>query len=124
MYSTMNLGLGYRPLRVGLLVRQGELDDLVTAAGLNTMLAGGIFNPLIPVSDNDTVSGKLLDAFSGHVLIVSATDTKLEAFAEKFRYLTIPFRSSTQLLMEDWQTNKNVPLCLDSLTIVDHFWQT
>jgi hypothetical protein len=124
MYSTMNLGLGYRPLRVGLLVRQGQIDDLVTAAGLNTMLAGGISNPLIPVSDNDAFAEKLLDAFSIDVLIAATRDSKLEAFAEKFRYLTIPFRSSTQLFMEDWQTNKNVPLCLDSLTIVDHFWQT
>ena len=56
----MNLGIEFRPLRVGMLVRAGNLDDLVAAGGLNTMLAGGISNPLIPISDDkafdDTVN--------------------------------------------------------------------
>jgi hypothetical protein len=122
MYSTMNLGLGFRPLRVGIMVRAGKVDDLVTAAGLNTMLAAGISNPLIPISDNNTFAEELLERFNVDVLIAVAEDSRLEAFAEKFRYLTI--RSGTELFMEDWQTRKNVPICLDSLSVVDNFWQT
>lgn len=120
----MNLSLGYRPLRVGILVRADKVEDLVTAAGLNTILAAGIANPVIPISDNNDLAEKLLAQFSVDVLIAAARDTALEAFAEKFRYLTIPFRSGTELFMEDWETRKNVPTCLDSLTIFDHFWQT
>jgi len=64
MHSTMNLGLGFRPLRVGMLVRAGNVDDLVTAAGLNTMLAGGISNPLIPISDDNAFAEELLGRFN------------------------------------------------------------
>jgi hypothetical protein len=120
----MNLDLGFRPLRVGILVRAGNVDDLVTAAGLNTILAAGIANPLIPISDKNDFAKELLARFSVDVLIAVAKDPQLEAFAEKFRYLTIPFRSGTELFMEDWQTGKNVPICFDSLTVFDHFWQT
>src|SRR5216684_1542498 len=104
MHSTMNLGLGFRPLRVGILVRAGKVDALVTAAGLNTILAAGVANPLIPISDKNDFAEELLARFSVDVLIAAAKDTALEAFAEKFRYLTIPFRSGTELFMEDWET--------------------
>jgi hypothetical protein len=124
MYSTMNLHLGYKPLRIGILVRHGEVGDLVTAAGLNTLLAAGIANPVIPISDDNAIAEELLAKFGVDVLIAAVKDTALEEFAERFRYLTIPFRAGTELFMEDWETRKNVPTCLDALTIFDHFWQT
>ena len=124
MHSTMNLGIGFRPLRVGMLVRAGKIDDLVAAAGLNTLLAGGISNPLIPISEENAFAKELLERFNVDVVIAVVKDKELQAFADQFRYLAVPFRSGSDLFMEDWRTRKNVPICLDSLTVVDHFWQT
>lgn len=39
--ATSNLGIRYRPVRIGLLARQGETDDLVRAASICSLLWGG-----------------------------------------------------------------------------------
>ncbi len=47
--TVTSVNVAYRPVRVGCLVREGVIDDVVAAAALNTMAWGGMFNPLIPV---------------------------------------------------------------------------
>ena len=42
----------YKPLRVGF-VREGHIEDIVEAAGINSILWGGIHNPIIPISEGD-----------------------------------------------------------------------
>ena len=48
--ATTSLSVKYRPIKIGFLVRDGSIDDLVKAAGINTLLWGGIHNPIIPIS--------------------------------------------------------------------------
>ena len=54
--ATTGLTIAYRPIRLGFLIRNGNLDDLITAAGLNTMLAGGIYNPVIPIGSKNELA--------------------------------------------------------------------
>jgi hypothetical protein len=43
--ATANLQVGYRPIRVGMLVRRDSLDDVIEAARLNTMVWVGSATP-------------------------------------------------------------------------------
>lgn len=124
MYSTINLIVGRRPLRVGFLVRAGNVDDVVKAAGINTMLAGGVFNPLIPVPTQSDMAERLIHHFNVDVLTAVEQDQELETFRGKYPFLSIPFKGGGELFMEDWETQKNVPVCLDSLNIIDNVWET
>lgn len=53
----------YRPLRVGLCVRDGNVADLVKAATLNSLLWGGIYNPIIPVGAREELDDRLVSLF-------------------------------------------------------------
>jgi hypothetical protein len=124
MYATTNLSVGRRPLRIGFLVRAGNVEHVVKAAGINTLLAGGIFNPLIPVPTRSDMAERLIDHFNVDVLTVIDRDQELETFRGKYPFLSIPFRVDGELFMEDWETRKNVPVCLDLLNIIDNAWET
>jgi len=52
--STINLSVKYRPIKIGFLVEYGDIDALVRTAGMNNLLWGGIYNPIIPVSKDQT----------------------------------------------------------------------
>lgn len=43
--SSISLSIKYRPVRIGFLIPEGSIDDLVKAAELNCLLWGGIYNP-------------------------------------------------------------------------------
>lgn len=50
---SVTLSLAYRPVRIGFVIREGELDDVVRAATICTQLWGGIFNVLVPIAEGD-----------------------------------------------------------------------
>jgi hypothetical protein len=125
MQSTTSLDVGYRPIRIGFLVRAGNINDVVWAAGVNTLLAGGVFNPIIPVSTRKDLSERLIERFNVDILTAAAAEDKeLDTFQSKYPFLVIPFRASGELFMEEWETHKNVPVCLDSLNLIDRIWET
>ena len=58
----------YKPLniRVGFVVRDGHVGDLVAAAGVDSLLWGGVYNPILPISDGDNAfCDQLMSLFSG-----------------------------------------------------------
>ncbi len=120
MGSTLNLLIKYRPVRIGLLVRAGNLDDLTIAAGLNTLLAGGIYNPIIPISTNTDFAEKLIESYNVDVLHSVADTSELHAFREKYPFLVFPYFSG-RIFLEDWETKKNVLIPLDVLNIIEHY---
>ena len=62
--ATTTLTLSYRPVRIGFLVREGHIEDIVEAAGINTLLWGGIYNPIIPVSNDIEIFKKFTNHFN------------------------------------------------------------
>lgn len=49
----IGINVNYRPLKIGYCLKEKDLDGLCQASVINTYLSGGIFNPIIPISDTD-----------------------------------------------------------------------
>jgi hypothetical protein len=45
--NTTRVYIKKRPVKIGFLIEEGNIDDLVKIAGINTLLWGGIYNPII-----------------------------------------------------------------------------
>lgn len=122
---TTTLSLKYRPMRIGFLVREGNLDDLVSAANINTLLWGGLYNPIIPVSlDNniDTVN-QLINIFSVDILVPLSNTKEIEDIIERYPFLSSPNHYSKNIYYEDWHSKQNVIAFLDSINIIDRLWE-
>jgi hypothetical protein len=120
--GSASFSVRYRPARIGFLVRDGRIEDLERAAELNTLLWGGIYNPIVPVgAGNDTISRQLIELFGVDVLYAVGRDEQIERLLESNQQLTSPiFR---ELLYEDWHSKKNIVGYLDSLNIVQKGWE-
>ena len=61
-----------RPVKIGFLIEEGNIDDLVEIAGINTLLWGGIYNPIIPINDNsERLSKNLIKTFDVNRIVGS-----------------------------------------------------
>ncbi len=77
--ATNSLSIKYRPIKIGFLIRDGSIDDLVKAAEINTLLWGGIRNPIVPVTEsNKDFSNQLLNLFSVDVLFAVARTEEID----------------------------------------------
>jgi hypothetical protein len=105
--ATTTIALKQRPLRVGFLVRPGELADLRKTAGLCTLLWGGILNPIISVdSEFDEAAKRLLDLFQIDVLYPVEHSAAIDGFLERYPYLQTPRLHTGEILYEDWRTSR------------------
>jgi hypothetical protein len=114
----------YKPLRIGFLVRPGEVGDLRKAAGINCLLWGGIFNPIIPVPEGDTVfAEQLIDLFSVDVLHAVSASPAIEAFIASLPLLRDSSHLAADIFHEDWHSKKQVLGVLDVRNVVELLWQ-
>ena len=121
--ATTSVTIRYRPVRIGFLVEDGRIDDLVIAAGLNTLLWGGIYNPVIPIScERLEFAEQLLDLFSVDVLYTVSENKAIVAFKESHSSLRNPHYSE-QIFYQDWHTQKNLVWYLDSHNIINYHWE-
>ena len=51
----------YRPLRIGFCVRNGNVSNLLVAAKINILLWEGIYNPIIPVGEQEGLGHRLVN---------------------------------------------------------------
>lgn len=114
----------YKPLRVGFLVREGSIEDVVKAAGINSVLWGGIYNPLIPIAvTGDNASAKqLMELFSVDLLYPVTETPEILAFQAEYPYLRDPGHYAEKIFYEDWHSKKQVAGLLDAKNIVDLYW--
>src|SRR6266513_6294151 len=84
------LRVGYRPLRIGFLVRHGEMADIMTAVELNTILWGGLYNPLIPVGSDHDFARQLVKIFRADVLHPVANAADVQTFFKFHTQLSWP----------------------------------
>jgi hypothetical protein len=62
--STINYTVRHRPVRIGFLVRPGDVSDLEKTAALCCLLWGGLHNPIIPVAtETDGSADELVRTF-------------------------------------------------------------
>jgi hypothetical protein len=65
---TATVRVAYRPLRIGFLVRPGEMGDVVRAATWATWVWGGICCPIIPLLDDEDDVDRLISRWNVDVL--------------------------------------------------------
>lgn len=114
----------YRPLRIGFLVRPGSLADVKKAAGINCLLWGGIYNPIIPVAEGDSsFAEQLIDLFGVDVLHAVSSSPAIDALVAKYPFLRDASHMAADIFYEDWYSKKQVLAVLDVRNVVELLWQ-
>ena len=120
--SSVSVSLTYKPLRVGFLVRQNNFDDLISVASINTLLWGGVNNPIIPVGRGNGYEEVLLKEFPLHRLYSIADSDEIKDYIEKYKYLS-EATPGTEMLYEEHDSKKIHVHYLDILNLIESFWQ-
>ncbi len=120
--ASINLSIKYRPVKIGFLVRDGSIEDLVKSAGINTLLWGGIYNPIIPVSKDIKFAEQLINLFSVDVLFPVFHTNEVDELMKKYSLLRDPGYYARNIFYEDYRTKKNVLGYLSSLNTIRYYW--
>jgi hypothetical protein len=97
---------------------------LIKASGINTLLWGGIYNPLIPVSfTNKNFANQLLNLFAVDVLFPVAQSPEIDEVIRENPFLKDPGHYAENIFYDDWHTKKKILGYLDSLNIVNYYWE-
>lgn len=118
-----SISIKYKPVRIGFLVKEESLEDIVKSAGINSMLWGGIYNPIIPIKKDENIfAEQLMNLFSVDVLYATSESSEINAFMQKYCLLRDPGHYAEKIFYEDGHTRKQIPGYLDILNIIDYFW--
>lgn len=113
----------YKTLRVGFLVREGHVEDLVTAAGINSVLWGGIHNPILPISNTDNNFAKqLMELYSVDLLYALVETPEILSFKSKYPFLRDPAYLAEKIFYEDVHSKKLVSGILDVNNLFNLYW--
>jgi hypothetical protein len=119
---TTNVSISYRPVRIGFLIKDGSIDDFRRCCEINTLLWGGIYNPIIPVGGNDFLTKQLIDLFAVDILYSLTDDPQINSLIKKYPYLENPHHISENIFYEDWHTKKQAVAYIDVLHLIRYFW--
>lgn len=122
--TTSTFSVRYRPVKIGFLLRDGAIEDIIEASELNTLLWGGIYNPLIPVSQEVSFAKQLIRLFNVDVLFPVTNTKEIRALSNGYKYLASPHYFNKEILYENWHSKKLVPGYLDVINIIDFYWET
>lgn len=92
-----NVSVGYRPVKIAFLIKEGSLTDFIQCCKINTILWGGIFNPIIPVGTNLAPAQGLIDSFQVDILLPFSTDPQIDILIKKNEKLTKTSRFTKDL---------------------------
>ena len=99
--GSLSLHIRYRPVRIGWCVESQRLDQLQSAFQLAHALAGGRFNPVIPIHA-PRLAESLIDCFGVDLLFPVAAVDAVQAFVKSRRYLMWP-DFNVSLFYAAWQ---------------------
>src|SRR5581483_3704307 len=111
---TTNISIKYRPMRVGFIVRPDSLDDVIKAANINTLLWGGIFNPIIPLEHDKHNLDYLIKLFAVDELYLVSAELKGHPALKDYKYLYDGIKF-TDLIGKVWNTEKLIVNQLDAI---------
>ncbi len=114
----------YRTLRIGFCVRNNNIDDVIVASKLNTLLWGGAYNPIIPVGAPDELDHQLMRLFQVDVLIPIFESQEIKDFIEKYKWARFPLSYHTNSIFSEdaYQRDKKVVTVLDVSQIIRKLW--
>lgn len=120
--SSLHLFVKYRPLRIGILVRDQSLPDLVEAARVNAILAGGIYNPIIPVGGSKKdFTVQLIKLFSVDNILPISLSADIKAISEQYQFLNEYHYYSKDLFISDAKSRKKCKY-FDIQNIIQYYW--
>lgn len=120
--ASTTLFINYRPLRIGFCVRHDSAEDIVKAAELNTLLWGGIYNPIIPVGKNTEFGSQLIRLFQVDLLYPVSHTPEIDQFITNHKHLQ--WRNPYDKLLFH-QFDKELRMgVLDVSNIINHYWET
>ena len=83
-----HISIKYRPLKIGFLVDVDDIESVLSSAGVNTLLWGGIYNPIIPVlPDDDTQAKELINIFGVDILKAVRPSEQIKSVVNQYPYL-------------------------------------
>jgi hypothetical protein len=88
MKNPPRIWLDYRPVRIGWVISDRNIDRLATMATWNTCLWGGRYNCVIPAHDTE-LSERLVSCFAVDVLLPVQPDEAAKAFIDGFPHLKL-----------------------------------
>lgn len=119
--AVITLNVNYRPLRIGFCIRENNFDDIIKATGINTILWGGIYNPLISVGQNNEFASHLVKLFQIDLLYPVVQSKEIDTFIKQFPHLEWPDHYGNLLFDQNDKGLK--PSVLDISHIVAHWWE-
>jgi len=121
--ATSTFFVSYRPVKIGFIVKHNNIEDIVKASELNTLLWGGIYNPLIPVSKDVNFTKQLIRLFNIDILFPISKTREVEILLKEYEYLQSPHYLNREILYEDWHTKKQEIGYLDIINIINFHWE-
>lgn len=120
-----NINVMYKPLRIGFLIPEGDINALVQAATINSLLWGGINNPMIPIGADINQAKSLIEIFNVDTIFSIDDSIDLDKLYDKYSQIRYAqWIGHLNFLDEDWQVKGRKSYCLDILNIIDHIWNT
>jgi len=119
--NTIELFTKYRPVKIGFLVESGDIDAVIETVGMNNLLWGGIYNPIIPVSKDTTYAEELMKLFSVDALCPISHNTEINNLIKKYHFLEKPYRHEEGIFLDN---DKSLIGYLDSSNIIHNIWKS
>lgn len=92
--DTLRVDIAYRPLRIGWVIKLGDVQAFREAVRLSHTLWGGRFNPIL-IADRENEARRLVDLFRLDFLLPVGDSEEVKAFPKKFPHLINPFWHDT-----------------------------
>lgn len=119
-----SIKVSYRPVRIGFLIRDGSIEDFIACVEINTILWGGIYNPIIPVGNSMDSARRLIDLFAVDILMPIVADENINQLLKEYSFLSNSFRfGGKDIYIKDFKTSKKVPAYLDVIQIINYHWE-
>ena len=124
--TLQDVRIEYRNLRVGFCVRNGNIDDVIRAVELNSLLWGGAFNPIIPVGASDELDHNLVKLFQVDVLVPVTETKEIKDFLDNYKWARLPISHHSNSIFEEdaRERSKKYVTLLDVSQILKKLWDS
>lgn len=119
--ASTTLFVNYRPLKIGFCVRADNLEDITRAAELNTLLWGGIYNPIIPINSDIKFSSQLVKVFGVDLLYPVFNTPEIENFIKQHKHLE--WRNPYDKILFQQLEKETRMGVLDVSNIIEYHWE-
>jgi len=121
--ATISVSVSYRPIRIGFLVNVDDISSLIEACRINTVLWGGVYNPIIPIGTHEWSVESLVESFNVDLLFPVVKGVKVNAIIEDYPYLKLPHYKSEHIFSKLLSGGKLYANYLDIIHVIDHYWR-